>query len=181
MLYVPSRTAPSVDRPTGRLADDAVYKMTSIEGIPIFKPPYARVTAIDMRTGQHVWVAPLGEGPRNHPRLQGLNLPRLGDVLDGESAMVTKTLLFVSVWRGDRITGLPLVPLWAPSGDPAALRKLLYVFDKQSGALLREIEVDGYSAALPMTYSHGGQQYIVVGVGANEEAELVAFALPRAK
>jgi hypothetical protein len=95
--------------------------------------------------------------------------------------MVTKTLLFVSVWRRDRITGLPLVPLWAPSGDPAALRKLLYVFDKQSGALLREIEVDGYSAALPMTYSHGGQQYIVVGVGANEEAELVAFALPRAK
>ena len=181
MLYVPSRTAPSVDRPTGRLADDAVYKMTSIEGIPIFKPPYARVTAIDMRTGQHVWVAPLGEGPRNHPRLQGLSLPRLGDFLDGESAMVTKTLLFVSVWRRDRITGLPLVPLWAPSGDPAALRKLLYVFDKQSGALLREIEVDGYSAALPMTYSHGGQQYIVVGVGANEEAELVAFALPGAK
>jgi quinoprotein glucose dehydrogenase len=142
--------------------------MASIDGIPIFKPPYARVTAIDMHKGQHLWVAPLGEGPRNHPRLQSLNLPRLGDYLDGESALVTRTLLFVSVWRRDRVTGLPLVPLWAPSGDPAALRKLLYVFDKQSGALLREIEMDGYSAALPMTYSHGSQQYIVVGAARGE-------------
>jgi len=90
-------------------------------------------------------------------------------------------LLFVSVWRRDRVTGLPLVPLWAPAGDPAALRTLLYVCDKQSGALIREIDMDGYSAALPMTYLHGGQQYIVVGVGANEDAELVALALPRAR
>src|SRR5207244_2323438 len=85
ILYVPSRTAPSVEKPTGRLADDGVYKMASIDGIPIFKPPYARVTAIDMHKVQHLWVAPLGEGPRNHPPLQILNLPRPGDIRAGAS------------------------------------------------------------------------------------------------
>ena len=178
VLYVPSRTAPSVMKPTGRLGDDGVYKAAAVDGIPIFKPPYARVTAIDMTRGEHAWTTPLGEGPRNHPRLKGLNLPSLGDFLDGESVLVTKTLLFATVWRRDRITGLPLTPIWAPSGDPAAQRKLLYAFDKASGALLHEFELDGHSAATPMTYSHAGRQYLVVGVGANEEAELVALALP---
>ncbi len=177
VLYVPSRTAPSVEKPTGRLADDGVYKATAIEGIPIFKPPYARVTAIDMNRGAIAWTAALGDGPRNHPRLEGLNLPPLGDFLDGESVLVTKTLLVATVWRRDRITGLPLIPPW-DSSDRAALRKLMYVFDKTSGSLLHVFEMDGYSAATPMTYSHGGRQYIVVGVGADQEAELVAFALP---
>jgi quinoprotein glucose dehydrogenase len=131
-----------------------------------------------MNRGEHAWVAPLGEGPRNHPRLKDLNLPPLGDFLDGESVLVTRTLLFATVWRRDRITGLPLVPLWAPSGDPAALRKLLYVFDKTSGRQIHVVEMDGYSAAAPMTYLHRGRQYIVIGVGANEDAELIALALP---
>jgi quinoprotein glucose dehydrogenase len=178
VLYVPSRTAPSVERPTGRLADDPVYKATSIEGIPIFKPPYARVTAFDMNRGDHLWTAPVGNGPRNHPLLKGLNLPPLGDYLDGESVIVTKTLLLATVWRRDRVTGLPLVPTWAPYGDPDAPRKLLYVFDKQSGRAIHVVELDGHSAATPMTYSHGGRQFIVVGVGANEESALVALALP---
>jgi quinoprotein glucose dehydrogenase len=160
------------------MADDVVYKAAAIEGIPIFKPPYARVTAIDMNKGEHVWTTPLGEGPRNHPLLKDLNLPSLGDFLDGESVMVTKTLLFATVWRRERATGVPLVPVWAPSGDPAALRKLLYVFDKTTGAPLHVIEMDGYSAAAPMTYEYRGRQYLVIGVGANEDAELVAFALP---
>ncbi len=179
VLYVPSRTAPSVEKPTGRMADDVVYKAASVDGIPIFKPPYARITAIDMHRGEHLWMSPLGEGPRNHPRLKDLNLPPLGDFLDGESVMVTKTLLFATVWRRDRLTGLPLVPLWAPHGDPAALKKLLYVFDKATGRQVHVFEIDGASAATPMTYMHRGRQYLVIGVGANEEAALVAFALPQ--
>jgi len=178
LLYVPSRTAPSVEKPTGRMADDVIYKTAAVEGIPIFKPPYARLTAIDMNKGEHVWVAALGDGPRNHPLLKGLNLPPLGDFLDGESVMVTRTLVFATVWRRERLTGVPLVPLWAPAGDPAALRKLLYVFEKASGVQLHVFELDGYSAAAPMTYLHQGRQYIVIGVGANEDAELVALALP---
>jgi quinoprotein glucose dehydrogenase len=176
-LYVPSRTAPSVEKPTGRLADDGVYKATAIEGIPIFKPPFARVTAIDMNGGDVRWTSALGDGPRHHPRLKDLKLPPLGDFLDGESVMVTKTLLFSTVWRRDRITGLPLVTPW-DTADRASLRKLLYVFDKASGAQIHVVEMDGYSAAMPMTYLHGGRQYLVVGTGADLDAELVAFALP---
>ena len=178
VLYVPSRTAPSVEKPTGRMGDDVVYKAASVEGIPIFKPPYARVTALDMNRGDQLWMSPIGEGPRNHPLLAHLKLPPLGDFLDGESVLVTKTLLFATVWRRDRATGLPIVPIWAPSGDPLAIKKLLYVFDKATGRQLHVVEMDGASAATPMTYQHGGRQYLVVGIGANEEAELVAFALP---
>jgi quinoprotein glucose dehydrogenase len=160
------------------MSDDVIYKAASVDGIPIFKPPYARITAIDMSRGVHTWMSPLGEGPRNHPRLKGLDLPPLGDFLDGESVLVTRTLLFATVWRRERATGLPLVPVWAPHGDPQALRKLLYVFDKATGRQLHVIDMDGASAAAPMTYLHQGRQYLVVGVGGNEQAELVAFALP---
>jgi quinoprotein glucose dehydrogenase len=72
------------------------------EGLPLFKPPYSRVTAIDMNRGEHLWVRPLGNGPRNHPLLKDLNLPPLGEASEGQSALVTKTLLFVTVWRRER-------------------------------------------------------------------------------
>ena len=56
-------------------------------------------------------------------------------------------------------------------------RKLIYVFDKQSGDLLREIEIDGLSAAAPMTYLHRGRQYLVVAAGGGRTSEVVAFSL----
>jgi quinoprotein glucose dehydrogenase len=58
-------------------------------------------------------------------------------------------------------------------------RKLIYVFDKQTGGLLRAIELDGLSVAAPMTYMHRGKQYIIVATGAGETAEVVALSLPR--
>ena len=122
-------------------------------------------------------MAPLGNGPRNHPLLRGLELPPLGDAIQGGSVLVTKTLLVVSVTRLG-IGGAPASPAWAEWGDPDAGRKLIYVFDKQSGELLREVELDGLSAAAPMTYLHDGTQYIVVAVGAGESAELVALGVP---
>jgi hypothetical protein len=74
-----------------------------------------------------LWVQPLGNGPRNHPLLKDLNLPPLGDISEGQSALVTKTLLFVTVWRRTRDGRVPLVPPWAPCGNPDAGRKILYV------------------------------------------------------
>ena len=65
------------------------------QGLPITKPPYGRITAIDMNTGGHVWMVPNGDGPRDHPRLQGLNLPPLGQP-SRDMPLLTKTLLFVS-------------------------------------------------------------------------------------
>ena len=71
--------------------------LDTIEGLSIFKPPYSRVTAIDLNTGEHRWMAPVGDGPRDHPLLKGLNVPPLGERLQMISVLVTKTLVFASV------------------------------------------------------------------------------------
>src|SRR5207247_9124568 len=84
-------TAANTDQPS-RPSTGAQPRAAEIDGLSIFKPPYARITAIDMNKGTHVWMSPLGSGPRNHPLLQGLNVPPLGDFVDGESVLVTKTL-----------------------------------------------------------------------------------------
>lgn len=187
VLYVPSRLAPTVLKlipvdakqgnmrfvrgPIGGGLDEAgrpASAAITIDGLSIFKPPYSRVTAIDLNAGEHRWMAPLGNGPRNHPLLKDLNLPPLGDEnQNGVSVLVTKTLLFVSA--------RPSGTKWA---DADAVRKLLYVFDKQSGKLVRAIEMDGLAAAAPMTYLYGGKQYVVVATDGRAINELVAFSLP---
>jgi quinoprotein glucose dehydrogenase len=179
LLYVPSRTAPTVitlaqvDPKQGNMRYVRADLGTGggkelIDGLSIFKGPYSRVTAIDLNKGDHRWMAALGDGPRDHPLLKGLNVPPLGDRMQGVSVLVTKTLVFVSA---------------IPAGgaqQPAAgtMRKLLYVFDKQTGERLREIEIDAFSAAAPMTYMQAGRQYIVVATGSGPTSELVALALP---
>jgi quinoprotein glucose dehydrogenase len=189
VLYVPSRTTPSQMKltPVDPKVSNARYLLGGgalylpgfyFDGLPLFKPPYTRVTAIDMNRGEHMWVRPLGNGPRDHPLLKDLNLPALGDISEGQSALVTKTLLFVSVWRRQRDGRVPLVPPWSPYGDPDFAKKILYVFDKQSGDLLREIELPGQAAASPLTYLYRGKQYLAMAVGGNEDAAIVALALP---
>ena len=187
VLYVPSRTAPAFLRVGARRSPSDAQRslmrccrsVVTKEGLPLFKPPYARLTAIDMNKGEHLWMSALGNGPRNHPLLKDMDLPPLGDHIDGQSVLVTKTLVFATVWRRDRGSGeAPIVPMWDPWGDPDAGRKLVYVFDKETGEPLREIELDGHTAAAPMTYLHEGRQYIAIAIGANDEVELVALALP---
>ncbi len=177
VLYVPSRMAPSVLQllPVDPKEGNMRYVrgpfgsgLDTLDGLSIFKPPYTRVTAIDLNRGEHQWTAPVGNGPRNHPLLKNLNLPPLGDEnQNGVSVLVTKTLLFVSAR-----------PAGAKWHDAEALRKLLYVFDKSSGALLHAVEMDGLAAAAPMTYLYRGKQYIVMAVGSGPASELVALSLP---
>jgi quinoprotein glucose dehydrogenase len=192
VLYVPSRTTPSQLKltPIDPKVSNARYSLSGgmlnlpdmlVDGLPLFKPPYTRVTAFDMNRGERLWMQPLGNGPRNHPLLKDLNLPRLGEISEGQAALVTKTLLFVTVWRRQRDGRIPLVSPWAPHGDPDADKKILYVFDKQSGELLREIEVPGRAAASPLTYLYRGKQYLTMAVGGNEDAGIVAFAVPDAR
>ena len=121
-------------------------------------------------------MTPIGNGPRGHPLLRDLNVAPLGDQVLGASPLVTKTLLFVSTTYLF-VYGEPLAPAWAKWGDPDATRKLLYVMDKRSGAILRVIELDGLSAAAPMTYLHRGKQYIVVATGGGPTSALVALSL----
>jgi quinoprotein glucose dehydrogenase len=188
VLYIPSRTTPSlmqltaVDPKTSnaryRLGGGALYQPGMyFDGLPLFKPPYTRVTAFDMNRGERLWMQPLGRGPSDHPLLKDLTLGPLGEISEGQAALVTKTLLFVTVWRRQRDGRVPLTPPWAPYGDPDADRKLLYVFDKQSGTLLREIELPGRAAASPLTYVYRGKQYLTMAVGGNDESAVVALAL----
>jgi quinoprotein glucose dehydrogenase len=204
ILYVPSRTTAQViaARPRsaeesastgpaggqGAQADAAPVRSSGpnlglssrlvLDGLPLFKPPYARLTAIDMNRGEILWTSAIGNGPRDHPALKGLNLPPLGDQVDGVGVLAMKDLVFASAWKVQRANGQAIVPTWQPYGDPAASRKVLYAFDKRTGALLREFEMEENNAAPPMTYMHQGKQYLVMAVGANEKAAIVAYSLP---
>ena len=191
IYYVPTRFTASIHRAgypstgdagiAGRRAgperDRSSTSFLTLGGLPIFKPPYASVAAVDMNRGEIVWQTPIGSGPRHHPLLAGLTLPPLGDAIQGAGPLVTKTLLFVAVTNLFG-TGRPTPPVTAKFGDPGWERKLLYVFDKRSGAIVHVVEMDGLGMSTPMTYLHRGKQYIVVATGARENSELVALSLP---
>jgi quinoprotein glucose dehydrogenase len=184
VLYVPSRTNPNVIRvvPGDPARTNMRYRreglaMPTVDDLPIIKPPYSRVTAIDMSSGTHRWMVPLGDGPRRHPLLKDLNLPALGSNFPG-SPLLTKTLLFVSINRVGTMRALP--PVGRAEEGPAEgrdERRFLFVFDKTLGSLLRQIELPATSAGAPMTYLYRGAQYIVVAVGIAEVSELVALRL----
>jgi quinoprotein glucose dehydrogenase len=142
-------------------------ELISKEGLPLTKPPYGRITAIDVNRGEHVWMVPNGDGPRNHPRLKHLNLPPLG--IHGRAApLVTKTLLFLGE-GSDSIGGLP-ADGWG---------RMFRAYDKATGKVLWETELPAGTSGGPMTYMAAGKQYVVVAIGGrNHPPELVAFALP---
>ncbi len=143
------------------------YDVYGPEGLPLFKPPYGRITAIDMNTGEHVWMAPNGDGPRDHPRLRHLNLPPLGQ--QGRPApLLTKTLLFIG--EGDPIIG------GTPKGGGG---KKFRAYDKATGSVLWETELEAGTTGAPMSYLWNGKQYIVVAIGGEDHAaEWVALGLP---
>ena len=185
LLYVQSITAPfivTLSRPDPARSDLRFTARPPAaadgpRGLPLTKPPYGRVTAINLTTGDHAWMSPLGEGPRDHPALKGLNLPRLGWPVRG-ALLVTKTLLFVGQEPrrlNERNRPSPRgngVQADFESRDPA-----LFVFDKKSGDLVAEIELPTNATGAPMTYLSNGRQFIVVPVGgANIPAELIALA-----
>jgi len=149
--------------------DEWVY--VGLEGdLPLVKPPWGRVTAIDLDTGEHLWVAANGDGPRDHPRLAGLDLPALGEM--GRAApLVTKTLLFIADGAPNMI-GMP------PTGWEWVGGHGFRAFDKETGEKVFEMDLPGTATGAPMTYVHQGRQYIIVPVGGvRAESRLIALAL----
>ncbi|MDT8370070.1 MAG: PQQ-binding-like beta-propeller repeat protein [Longimicrobiales bacterium] len=132
------------------------------QGLPLFKPPYGAITAIDLNTGEHLWRIPNGTTPEtiaNHPALEGVDLPNTGKNAHA-NILVTKTLLFYGEGRGQ---------------DP-----VLHVVDKATGEEIATIDLPAPTTTAPMSYVHEGRQYIVLSVaGAGEPAQLVALALPQ--
>lgn len=184
-LYVPSITAPFVADlvPGDPGRTDLRYRrgsrmwITGPEGLPLVKPPYGRITAIDLNRGEHVWMVPNGDGPRDHPLLAGLDLPPLGST--GRPApLLSGELLFIGEGSGSgRSSRLPAdAPEYlAPGGGSHKFR----AYDKTNGDVLWEIDLPGGTTGAPMTYMHAGRQYLVVAVGGSGSgAEIVALALP---
>jgi quinoprotein glucose dehydrogenase len=143
-----------------------------MDGLPIWKPPYGRITAYNLNTGEQAWMVANGDGPRNHPLLKGLDLPPLG-IPNRPAPLLTKTLLFIGE-GSDAIIGTPQVD-WAWG-------KKFRAYDKVSGRVVWEIELPAGTTGGPMTYMSKGRQFILVPIGGKDHpAELVALALPGSK
>jgi quinoprotein glucose dehydrogenase len=183
-LYVPSVTSPIVvqlvkpnpERSNLLYMRGGTMMPPSLDGLPLVKPPYGRLTGIDLNKGELKFTTAVGDGPRNHPLLKELNLPPLGAPIRN-AAMVTRSLVFVAMGAGNLGGGRTLPvggrPLSKPEIEPTKLR----VYDKATGAPIWDLEAPARPLASPMTYSHQGKQYIVVAAGSGTTAELIAFAL----
>ena len=131
------------------------------QGLPLVKPPYSRLTAIDLTTGELAWQVPLGDGPRQRLIEMGVSDPGPLGGAGFTGPLVTKTLLFLGI--NDRRGGQ----------DP-----VFAAFDKATGEIVRSVELPTGLTGTPMTYMAGGKQYIVAAFGSGAEAGLVALALP---
>jgi quinoprotein glucose dehydrogenase len=140
----------------------------TVQGLPLVKPPYGRITAFDMNKGDLVWQIAHGETPdniRNHPALKGLNIPRTGRI-GRIGTLVTRTL----VVAGE--AGFAT----QPDGRRGAM---LRAYDKATGQELGAVYMPAPQTGSPMTYMLGGKQYIVLAIsGAGFGSELIAFKLP---
>jgi quinoprotein glucose dehydrogenase len=166
-LYVGSMTRPSLLA----LAKDPKHDIDFINvggtmptafDLPIIKPPYGRITAIDMNRGEHVWQIANGDTPRdirNHPMLKGATIGRTGSPSKA-GLLATKTLLFAGEGWG---------------GQP-----YFRALDKQTGGIVWETRIPGVQTGTPMTYLHDGTQYVVFSAGDQDTGTpgmLVALAL----
>ena len=139
-----------------------------LHGLPIVKPPYGRITAFNLNTGDQAWMVANGDGPREHPLLKDLHLPPLG-VPNRPAPLVTRTLLFLGE-GSDAVIGTPQVS-WGWG-------KKFRAYDKATGQVVWETELPSGTTGAPMTYIHKGKQFVVVPIGAKDHpAEFVALAV----
>jgi quinoprotein glucose dehydrogenase len=140
----------------------------TVQGLPIVKPPYGVLAAIDLDRGRLLWQAPHGDTPdniRNHPLLRGMNIGKTGQ--NGSvGLMVTKTLVIL----GDgQVT--------SPPGRPRGA--MLHAYDKKTGQQVGEVWMPAPQSGSPMTYAVDGKQYIIIAVsGGAYSGEYIAFSLP---
>jgi len=168
-LYVPSRTSPisvRLDKADPARSDFNYRRgrsgLRGPQGLPLVKPPYVRLTAIDLSTGEHAWQVMLGDGPRQRLIEMGVSDP--GPLGGGAytGPLVTKTLLFLGLGGGRQSTQGPV----------------LNAFDKATGEIMHAVDLPATLTGTPMTYMAGGKQHIVAAFGAGAEAGLIALALP---
>ena len=143
-----------------------------IEGLPIVKPPYGVLSAIDLDKGDLKWQVPYGETPDNirlHPALKGKDIPNTGmNGYNGCGVLVTKTLVIIGDTQVTSVTH--------PRGA------MMRAYDKATGKEVGAVWMPAPVSGSPMTYMWQGKQYIVIAVsGGNYSGEYLAFALPDAE
>jgi quinoprotein glucose dehydrogenase len=128
------------------------------QGLPLTKPPYGRIVATNLNSGEHEWVIPHGEGIRQKIIDMGILDPGPVGGPSRTGPLLTKTLLFVAqVDNG---------------------RNLMRAFDKASGAVIHEIELPLPPQGTPMTYSVADKQYLSIAIGGGPDSRLFTLALP---
>jgi glucose dehydrogenase len=135
---------------------------TTVFGLPLIKPPYGRITAVDLKTGERLWMVPHGNTPdsiKRNPKLQGVEIPNTGAQTRGTGLLVTSTLLF---------------------GGEGGVAPVLRAWDKKTGAVVAEIPLPGPTTGFPVTYTKAGRQYIAVATRVGDAVEIVALALQAA-
>jgi quinoprotein glucose dehydrogenase len=140
----------------------------SVQGLPLIKPPYGRITALDLNKGDISWQIAHGDTPdniKNHPALKGIDIPRTGR--PGRiGVLVTKNLVVAG--EGGFVT--------TANGQRGAM---LRAYDKATGQDVGAVYMPAPQTGSPMTYFYNGKQYILVAIsGASYTGELVAFKLP---
>jgi glucose dehydrogenase len=164
-----NRAIKKMTNPEATMEYASVGTPPEIDGLPIIKGPYGRITALDLNTGTQVWMVANGDGPRYHPLLKDLHLPPLG-VPNRPAPLLTKTLLFLGE-GSNAVIGTPQ----AEWGWGRTFR----AYDKATGRVIWQTDLPSGTTGGPMTYMLKGKQYIVVPIGSrNEPAEYVALAVP---
>ncbi len=167
--------APGADRAAARTPAPAVPEGgggggLNVQGLPLIKPPYGRISAINLDKGEIRWQMPHGETPdnvKNHPALKGMKIvPRTGQP-GNVGTLVTKTLLIAGESRFTTTS----------TGQRGAM---LRAYEKATGADAGAVYMPAPQSGSPMTYMFNGRQYIVIAIsGGNYSGELLAFRLPQ--
>ena len=139
-----------------------------VQGLPLFKPPYGSISAINLDKGDLAWSVPHGDTPdniRNSPALKGVTIPRTGR--GGIVGVLTTKTLVISGERG------------TATDEKGKVGAKLRAYDKATGKDAGEVYMAQGQTGAPMTYMAGGKQYIVIAIGGpGYPAELVAYRLP---
>jgi len=141
----------------------------TVQGLPLIKPPYATISAINLDRGEIVWQVAHGDTPdniRNNAALKGLDIPRTGQSGYNIGTLVTKGLV---------IAGDSLITTTASGTRGAMLR----AYDKTSGKQVGSVIMPAPQSGSPMTYMWNGKQYIVIAIsGGAYSGEYRAYRLP---
>jgi quinoprotein glucose dehydrogenase len=150
-------------------AEGGAVTALTIQGLPLVKPPYGQINAINLDTGDIIWQVPHGETPdaiKNHPALKGLNIPRTGRP-GNVGTLVTKTLV---------VSGEPGFGMTSTGQRGSMLR----AYDKKTGSEVGAVYMPAPQTGSPMTYMLNGRQYLVVAIsGGTYSGELLALKLPQ--